>query len=167
MLSLSKELFTSDTIFYLFLFFLMFLFIFESERETEHEQGRSRERGRHRIRSRLQAPSCQHRARCGARTHEPWDHDLSRSQTLNRLSHPGAPHDIYFKHLFIFETEIEHEQGRGRERGRHRIRSRLQASSCQHRAQRRARTHKPQDHGLSRSQMLNWLSHRAPWKVNS
>ena len=35
--------------------------------ETECEQRRGRERGRHRIRSRLQAPSCQHRARRGAR----------------------------------------------------------------------------------------------------
>ena len=48
-------------------FFSMFLLIFE----TEHEQGWGRERGRHRIRSRLQAPSCQHRARRGARTHRP------------------------------------------------------------------------------------------------
>ena len=38
--------------------------------------------------------------------------------------------------LFIFVTETEHEQGRARERGRHRIGSRLQALSCQHRAQR-------------------------------
>ena len=37
--------------------------------------------------------------------------------------------------MFISETEREHEWGRGRERGRHRIRSRLQAQSCQHRAQ--------------------------------
>ena len=35
--------------------------------------------------------SCQHTAQRGARTHELWDHDLSRSQTLNWLSHPGAP----------------------------------------------------------------------------
>ena len=41
-----------------FFFFLMFIF----ERETECEWGRGRERGRHRIRSRLQAPSCPHRA---------------------------------------------------------------------------------------------------------
>ena len=40
------------------------------QRETEHEQGRGRERGRHRIQSRLRAPSCQHRAPRGARTHE-------------------------------------------------------------------------------------------------
>ena len=70
-------------------FFNVYLFL--RERNTKHEQGRSRERGRHRIRSRLQAPSCRHRARRGARAHEPRDHDLSRSQTFNQLSHPGAP----------------------------------------------------------------------------
>ena len=63
----------------------------ERARETEHEQGRGRERGRHRIRSRLQAPSCRHRAPRGAQTHELRDHDLSQSRMLNRLSHPGAP----------------------------------------------------------------------------
>ena len=61
------------------------------DRETEHEQGRGRERGRQRIQSRLQALSCQHRAGRGAWTHESWDHGLCWSQTLNRLSHPGAP----------------------------------------------------------------------------
>ena len=64
------------------------MFIFE--REREHEQGRGRERGRHRIWSRLQAMSCQHRVWCEARTHGPWDHDLSWSRTLNWLSHPGT-----------------------------------------------------------------------------
>ena len=50
-----------------FIYFLkVYLLIFE----IEHRLGRGRERGRHRIRSRLQAPSCQHRARRGARTHE-------------------------------------------------------------------------------------------------
>ena len=51
----------------------------ERWRDTESEAG-----------SRLWA-SCQHRARCGAWTHEFWDHDLSRSWTLNWLSHPRAP----------------------------------------------------------------------------
>ena len=74
-------------------FFLMFI-IFERERETECEQGRGRERGRHRIRDGFQALSCQHRAQHGAWTHEPPNHDLSRSRTLHRLSHPGAPHII-------------------------------------------------------------------------
>ena len=68
-------------------FFLMFIFV----GERQHEWGKNRERGRHRIWSRLQALSCQHRVWCGARTPEPWDHDLSWSRTLNRLSHPGAP----------------------------------------------------------------------------
>ena len=53
--------------------------------------GRGRDRRRHRIASRLQALRCQHRGQHGARTHEQRDHGLSRSQPLNRLSHPGAP----------------------------------------------------------------------------
>ena len=76
-----------------FSFFKIFwrLFIIEKQRETEHEHGRGQELGRHRIWSRLQALSCQHRAWHGVQTHKPWDHDLSQSQTLNWLSHPGAP----------------------------------------------------------------------------
>ena len=67
----------------------------------------------------------------------------------------------FLKILFIFEREreTEYEPGRSRERGRHRIRSRLQALSCQHRAWRGARTHKPWDHDLNRSRMLNQLDH--------
>ena len=61
------------------------------QRETEYEWGRGRERGRHRIRNRLQALSWQPRARRGARTRGPRDHDLSRSRPPNRPSHPGAP----------------------------------------------------------------------------
>ena len=53
--------------------------------------GGGSERGRHRIWNRLQALSCQHRARRGARTHRPRDHDLRWSRPLNRLRHPGAP----------------------------------------------------------------------------
>ena len=72
-----------------YIFFNVYLFL--RQRETERERGRGRERRRHRIRSGLQAPSCQHRARSGAGTHGPRDHDLSRSRPLNQLSHPGAP----------------------------------------------------------------------------
>ena len=68
-----------------FLTFIHFLI------ETERERGRGRERGRHRIWRRLQVLSCQHRAWSRALIHEPWDHDLSRGQTPNQLSHPGAP----------------------------------------------------------------------------
>ena len=80
--------------------FLMFIYFWERERETEHEQGRGRERGRHRIRSSLQVPSCQHRAQNGAWTHEPWDHDLSWSQPLKQLSHPGSSNThLFFKYI--------------------------------------------------------------------
>ena len=71
-------------------------FILERERERERAStsGEGAERERHRIRSRFQALSCQHRAPCGARTHQLQDHDLSQSQTLNLLSHPGAPGNL-------------------------------------------------------------------------
>ena len=73
-------------------FFNVHLFLREGETERKStRRGRGRERGRHRIRSGLQAPSCQHRAQCGTRIHNPGDHDLSLSQTLSRLSCPGAP----------------------------------------------------------------------------
>ena len=77
------------------MFFNVYLFLRETE--TEYEWVRGRERGTHRLRSRLQALSCQHRVPRRARTHELWDHDLSRSRTLNRLSHPGAPVDLSLK----------------------------------------------------------------------
>ena len=44
--------------------------------------------------------------------------------------------------MFLFEREREKASRGGVERGRHRIQSRLQALSCQHRAQHRAGTHK-------------------------
>ena len=61
--------------------------------------------------------------------------------------------------MLIFERERDREQGRSWERRRHKIWSRPQALSCQHRAPRRARTHKPRDHDLSGSRMHNRLSH--------
>ena len=71
------------------LFFLTFIYFWA--RETEHEQGLVRERGRHRIQRRVHPLSYQHRAWCGAQTHEPWGHDLSQSWMLNWLRHPSAP----------------------------------------------------------------------------
>ena len=85
-----------------------------------------RESQRHRNQSRLQTLSCQHRARCEAGNHEPWGHDLSRSLTLNWLSHPGTP----MFYWFLRARETEHEWGRGRERGRQRIQNRLWAVSA-------------------------------------
>ena len=85
-----------------FFFFNIYSFLRDRERQNMSREGA--ERGRHRIWNRLQALSHQHRAQRGARTHGLWDHDLSWSRTLNRLSHPGAPghgfkEDMPVKHL--------------------------------------------------------------------
>ena len=79
----------------------MFLFIFLTfiyfwDRERQSMNGGGSERGRQRIWNRFQALSCQHRAQCGARTHGPGDHDLSRSQPLNRLRPPRCPCFYWF-----------------------------------------------------------------------
>ena len=58
------------------LYFFKILFIYLRKRE-------SMSRGKGRGRSRL--PAKQHQ-----------DHELSQRQTLNQLSHPGAPYCIYF-----------------------------------------------------------------------
>ena len=84
-------------------FFLMFIYFWESD--TEHEWGRSRVRGRHRIWGRVQAPSCQHRARHGARAHKQWDHALSRSQT----EPPRHPWKHYQNKLLLdFRLQVVH-----------------------------------------------------------
>ena len=88
-LSFSLSFKNKVKIIYLFYFYFFNIYLFLRQRESMNRGGS--ERGRHRIWNRPQALSCQHRARRGARTHGPWDHDLSRSRTLNRPSHPGAP----------------------------------------------------------------------------
>ena len=51
------------------------------ERERERERERDRERQRETERDNpKQDPHCQHRTRCRAWTHEPWNHDLSWNQ---------------------------------------------------------------------------------------
>ena len=100
------------TLFLFFNFFFTFIYFWE----TEHKWGRGRDRRRHRLPSRLQAPSCQHRARCGAQTQEPWDHDPSRSRTLHRLSHPGAPPPFFLKiffYIYLFLRERDRAQVEG------------------------------------------------------
>ena len=72
------------SIFKLF-FFFQFLFIFERESMSWGGAERGGDKG-------SEAGSvlpCS--IGCGARTHQPRDHDLSRSWTLNQLSHAGAP----------------------------------------------------------------------------
>ena len=65
----------------------------------------------------------------------------------------------FFKCLYLFLRQSETAWTGEGQRRRHRIWSRLQALSCQHRVRGRARTHKLRDYDLSRSWMLNWLSH--------
>ena len=77
-------------------FFSMFFILFLGQGETEHERGRGRERGRHRIVNRLQALSHQPRARHGARTHGPRNHDLAEVRRLTDCA-TQAPLD----HTFI------------------------------------------------------------------
>ena len=73
--------------------FLMFIYFWERKSVQVSRGGAERdgERGSD-VGSGLTAEKTQ----CGARTHEPQDHDLSRSKTLNQLSHPGAPITGYF-----------------------------------------------------------------------
>ena len=146
----------------LFFYFFFNIYLFLRQRETEHEWGRVRERGRHRIWNRLQALSCQHRARRGAWTHGPRDHDLSQSRPLNRLSHPGAPKDFFFL-MFIFQRQGETacEQGRGREREgdtKSIAGSRLWAVNTEPAAGLKL----TRDRDLSWSRPLHRLSHPAP-----
>ncbi|XP_053058910.1 FERM domain-containing protein 8 isoform X1 [Acinonyx jubatus] len=58
--------------------------------EEENAWGRGKERGRGRIRSRLQAPSCRHRTRRGARTHK-WSADQAgETEAHHVLLQPAA-----------------------------------------------------------------------------
>ena len=81
--AIETVVFPVDQFFFFFFFFDAYLFLRERERDRA-EQGRGRERGRHRIWSRLQALSCQHRARRGAQTSQPWDPGWAK---VRRLTH--------------------------------------------------------------------------------
>ena len=95
----------------------------QRERETQNQ-------------SRLHALSCQHRARRGARTREPRDHDLSQSRTLNRLSHSGAP-----QREFLAGSMLIMEPNKG-----------LDLTTVRSQPE------------LKSSQTLNWLSHSGAQK---
>ena len=74
--------------FFNFFFYKDFIYLFDSEREREGERtSRGSSRGRERGRSKLPA---EQGAQHGARSQDPRIM-MSRRQTLNRLSHPGAP----------------------------------------------------------------------------
>ena len=67
---------------------LMFICFWEKESTSMGGEGRQG------IRSRLCA------VRWRARIHRLWDHDLSWSWMLNRMSHPGAPASLNFHSVF-------------------------------------------------------------------
>ena len=67
---------------------------FERETERDRQRERASRRGAERENPKqLQALSCQHRAQCGAQTHELQDHDLSRNQESDaqRTEPPRCP----------------------------------------------------------------------------
>ena len=64
-----------------------------------------------------------------------------------------------FLNVYFWDREKDRVWVGEGQRGRHKIRNRLQALSHQHSALCGAWTHKWQDHDLSWSRMLNWLSH--------
>ena len=143
-----------------FLFFLMFIF----ERQSTSGVGAKRERDTEfKAGSRLWAVSTEPDAGLELINQEimPWD----EVGCLTNWTTQSPPlffffFNFSFLHLFIFERqrETQHKWGRGREQ-RHRIQSRIQSPSWQHRARRRARTHKPWDHDPSWRLTLNRLSH--------
>ena len=71
--------------------------------ETEHEWEKGRERETEDLKWAL---GWQKTARGGSQTHQLWDHDLSPSRMLSRLSHPGAPtpsHFLWLPHIPWYE----------------------------------------------------------------
>ena len=88
--------------YFLFIEFSFFFFFWERERQKKKETENPK-----------QAPLCQHKARHGSKTREPWDHDLNPSQTLNQLSHPGALLIFPICELFILYFYFLNENALG------------------------------------------------------
>ena len=92
-------------------FFNVFIYFWDRERQSMSRGGAERE-GDTESEAGFQAPSCQHRAWRGARTHEPWDHDLSRSRTISQLSPPGTPKNFFKKSTVMKTVWRWYEDGR-------------------------------------------------------
>ena len=80
----------------------MFIHFWEREREREPAWVGEGQRERETIGSRLQALSCQHRARFRAQTHQPWDHDLSWSRT----EPPRRPSLIFLERSTLIHIDL-------------------------------------------------------------
>ena len=83
MLKSRREILEENVEFPFFFFFFMFIYFWE--RDSEHARtgdgGGCRE-----TENPKQAPCSQGRGQCGARTQEPWDHDLSQNQESGHLT---------------------------------------------------------------------------------
>ena len=108
-------------------------------------KGGGSERGRHRIGNRLQALSCQHRARAGLELTDreimtwaevgcltDWATQAPLGETI--LFYFLFKKKIFLTFIYFWDRERQSMNEGGSERGRHRIWNRLQALSCQHRA---------------------------------
>ena len=91
--------------------FFMFIYLWERKKVGAGEGQKERETQN--PKQDLGSWACQHRAPRGTRTHQPWDHDQSRSWTLNRLSHPGAP-ILFFFNLFMVLGILEAGRSTGK-----------------------------------------------------
>ena len=93
--------------YFVFNFFLnVYLFLRERERVQAGEKQREREREGERERERegdrgFEVGYALTADWCGAQTHELWDHYLSQSWMLNRVSRPGTPTCIIFLNLLL------------------------------------------------------------------
>ena len=79
---------------YLFIYLLTYLLIYL---EGAHKQGERQTEGDTESEAGSGLHTDSQEADAGAQTHKLWDHDLSQSQTLNRLSHSGAPKKFLFR----------------------------------------------------------------------
>ena len=92
---------------------LLNVFIYlEREQESKSRGGAKRGRRRERIPSRLSAVSPEPGA--GLELTNPRDHDLSKSRTLNRLSHPGAPTIIPLRLIAFARQNVSEMHPRNR-----------------------------------------------------
>lgn len=64
----------------LFYYYLLLLLLLETEGECTHTQAGGRVEGEREREDLKQAPTC--RAQGGVRSHDPWDHDLTRVRHL-------------------------------------------------------------------------------------
>ena len=73
---------------------------------------------------------------------------------------------LFFLMFYLNFWETECKQRRGRERGRHRTQSKLQAWSCQHRAQCGAWNHQREIMTWTKVRRLtSWATQAPPWKI--